>query len=293
MNKPISIVVLTKDEPEFLQLSVQSIIERTNYPYQLFISDNNSQSAEQKHLLQQYVQDPNIQVIFNTRNRWVLGFNKTIEIAQKQKGLSRDYMVLTDGDIVVPEPKDELCWLGYLKQQMDQHACIGKLGLSLNLDVIKQNNLFKKTYQKELAYQTGLHIGESIIASVDTTLAIYRQDIFVSGTFKLLPGHASLIKPYYYTCRTQQFQAQHLGWENYIEPTQEQLKEKIRCFTKYAGYIDSIVLNKTDIKTKNFYRWFRYWFKAYWSIKVIFYWILYVFTRFPRRLNELQASQKH
>jgi len=293
MDVPIAIVVLTRDEPKFLQATVQSILERTHYPYQLFISDNNSQSAEQKHLLQQYVQDPNIQVIFNTRNRWVLGFNKTIEIAQKQKGLSRDYMVLTDGDIVVPEPKDELCWLGYLKQQMDQHACIGKLGLSLNLDVIKQNNLFKKTYQKELAYQTGLHIGESIIASVDTTLAIYRQDIFVSGTFKLLPGHASLIKPYYYTCRTQQFQAQHLGWENYIEPTQEQLKEKIRCFTKYAGYIDSIVLKKADINTKNFYRWFRYWFKAYWSIKVIFYWILYVFTRFPRRLNELQASQRH
>jgi len=293
MDTSIAIVVLTKDEPKFLESTVQSIIERTHYPYQLFISDNNSQSAEQKHLLQQYVQDPNIQVIFNTRNRWVLGFNKTIEIAQKQKGLSRDYMVLTDGDIVVPEPKDELCWLGYLKQQMDQHACIGKLGLSLNLDVIKQNNLYKKTYQRELTYKTGLHIGNSIIAPVDTTLAIYRQDVFVSGAFKILPGHSSLIKPCYYTCRTQKHQAQHLGWENYIEPTQEQLKEKIKCFTKYAGYIDSIVLNKTDIKTKNFYRWFRYWFKAYWSIKVIFYWILYVFTRFPRRLNELQASQRH
>ena len=293
MDTPIAIVILTKDEPKFLKATVQSILERTHYPYQLFISDNNSQSAEQKYLLQQYDQDPNIRVICNTNNRWVLGFNNAIEIAQRQKNLSRDYMVLTDGDIMVPESTDELCWLEYLKQQMDQHTCIGKLGLSLNLDSIKDNSLFQKTYQRELTYKTGPNIGESIIAPVDTTLAIYRQDIFISGAFRLLPGHASLIKPYFFTCRTLHYQAEHLGWKNYIEPTQEQLKEKIKCFTKYAGYIDSIVLNKTDIKTKNFYRFFRYWFKAYWSIKVIFYWILYVFTRFPRKLNELQVSHRN
>ena len=293
MDTPIAIVILTKDEPKFLKATVESILERTHYPYQLFISDNNSQSTEQKHLLQQYDQDPNIRVIYNTNNRWVLGFNNAIEIAQKQKDLSMDYMVLTDGDIVVPEPTYELCWLEYLKQQMDQHACIGKLGLSLNLDSIKDNSLFKKTYHRELDYKTGPQVGESIIAPVDTTIAIYRQDIFIFGEFRLLPGHASLIKPYYFTCRTQNYQAQHLGWENYFEPTQEQLIEKIKCFSKYAGYIDPIVLNKADFKTKNFYRWFRYLFKAYWSIKVIFYWILYVFTRFPRRLNELQTSQRH
>jgi len=292
MDTPIAIVVLTKDEPKFLKSTVQSIIERTHYPYQLFISDNNSQSAEQKYLLQKYDQDPNIQVIFNTKNRWVLGFNSAIEIAKKQKNLSSDYMVLTDGDIVVPEPTDELCWLGYLKQQMNQHACIGKLGLSLNLDVIKDNSLFHKTYQRELSYKTGPHIGESIIAPVDTTLAIYRQDIFVSGSFRLMPGHASLIKPYYFTCRTHHYHAEHLGWENYIEPTQEQLTEKVKCFTLYAGYIDSIILNKTGIKTKNFYRWFRHWFKAYWSFKVVFYWILYIVSRFPRRLNEIQSKHR-
>jgi len=292
MNTPIAIVVLTKDEPKFLQLTVQSILERTHYPYKLFIADNNSQSTEQLKLLQKFDQDPNIQVVFNPKNRWVLGFNVAIEIIQKDRSLSADYIVLTDGDILVPELSGKLCWLAYLKQQMDQHACIGKLGFSLNLNSIKNNDFFKKTYQRELTYKTGLQIGDSIIAPVDTTLAIYRQDIFVSGAFKMLPGHSSMIKPYYYTCRTQKYQAKHLGWDNYIKPSQEQLVEKIYCFTRYAGYIDPIVLNKADYRTKHFYRYFRYWFKAYWTFKVVFYWMLYIVTRFPRRLNEIQALHR-
>lgn len=292
MNMPIAIVVLTKDEPKFLQATIQSILDRTHYPYQLFIVDNNSQSAEQHQLLQQYAQDSNIQVVFNSKNRWVLGFNSAIDSAKKHKGLSADYMVLTDGDILVPEFSGELCWLGHLKREMDQYACIGKLGLSLDLNPIKDNDLFQETYQRELTYKTGPSIGNSIIAPVDTTLAIYRQDVFVSGVFKMLPGHASLVKPYYYTCRTQQYQAQHLGWGNYIEPTQEQLIEKIKCFTKHAGYIDPIVLNKVDIKTKYFYKLFRYGFKTYWSIKVVFHWMLYIATRFPRGLNELQTARR-
>ena len=40
MTAPIAIVVLTKDEPEFLDKTIRSIINRTNYSYELFIVDN-------------------------------------------------------------------------------------------------------------------------------------------------------------------------------------------------------------------------------------------------------------
>lgn len=292
MNAPIAIVVLTKDEPEFLQKTIRSIVERTSHPYELFVVDNNSQLDAQRQLLQQYDNDSQIQVIFNAKNEWVLGFNKAIEIIQGCKDLSTDYLVLTDGDMVVPEPSGESCWLGYLKAQMDQNSCVGKLGLALDLDLIKDSELFQSTYQRELTYKTGPQIGDLIVAPVDTTLAIYRQDLFVFNAFKMLPGHASLIRPYYYTCRTQQYQAIHLGWENYTSPTQKQLIEKVKCFTKYAGYIDPIVLNKVDTKTKYFYQLFRHLFKAYWSTRVIFYWLVYLVPRFPRRLNEIQARRR-
>ena len=42
MTAPIAIVVLTKDEPELLDKTIRSIVDRTNYPYELFIVDNDS-----------------------------------------------------------------------------------------------------------------------------------------------------------------------------------------------------------------------------------------------------------
>ena len=42
MSIPIAIVVLTKDEPDFLDKTIRSIVGRTNYPYELFIVDNDS-----------------------------------------------------------------------------------------------------------------------------------------------------------------------------------------------------------------------------------------------------------
>jgi hypothetical protein len=41
-------------------------------------------------------------------------------------------------------------------------------------------------------------VDDLVIAPVDTTLAIYRKDLFVMNKFKMLPGHASLVRPYYY-----------------------------------------------------------------------------------------------
>jgi len=292
MNIPIAIVILTKDEPEFLKATVQSIVKNTHYPYELFIVDNNSQLDEQCQLLQQYDDKQEAQVVFNPKNQWVLGFNQAIKIVQQRQDLSADYLVLTDGDIVVPPPSEQLCWLGYLKTQMDQHAVVGKLGLSLDIGPIKNNTLFGKTYQREAEYMQGPTIGDLIIAPVDTTLAIYRQDLFVLNDFKILPGHASLVKPYYYVCRTRQHQAEHLGWKNYEQPPLSQLTEKVMCFAKYAGYVDPIVLNRVGYKTKYFYKIFRYLFKAYWSIKVVLHWTLYILPRFPRGLNEIQAKRR-
>ena len=51
MSKIIPIVILTKDEPKFLELMIKSIVNRTKYPYKIFIVDNNSQDINQKNLL--------------------------------------------------------------------------------------------------------------------------------------------------------------------------------------------------------------------------------------------------
>ena len=294
MSIPVAIVVLTKDEPDFLDKTIRSIVGRTNYPYELFIVDNDSSLDKQKTLLQSYKKDGTAHVIFNKKNQWVLGFNKAIEVVNSRADLSSEYMVLTDGDIVVPEPIDQVCWLEYLKQKMDGNITVGKLGLGL--DVYRNDKrisqIEKKCIIKHLS-QTGPVVDGLIIAPVDTTLAIYRTDLFITNKFKMIPGHASLIKPYYYICRTNHiYLAEHLGWKNYDNPVKEQLRDKIICFTKYVGYIDSNILKKTDIRTRAFHKFYKYFYKSFWAMLVLFYWSKYIATKFPRNLNEIQSKHR-
>jgi glycosyltransferase involved in cell wall biosynthesis len=291
MSISIAIVVLTKDEPEFLDKTIRSIIDRTNYPYELFIVDNNSSLGEHIKLLNSYEKDGLAHVIFNDKNQWILGFNKAIEIINTRVDLSSKYIVLTDGDIVVPNPMDGVCWLTYLKQKMDGNVTVGKLGLALDTQFIKNNNQFGVTYANELRYMKGPVMDDLVIAPVDTTLAIYRKDLFVMKQFRMLPGHGSLIKPYYYVCRTNgTYLAEHLGWHNYVEPDMNQLKKKVLCFAKYAGYVDPIILDQVSSRVKYFYKIFGRIYKAYWSLRVAWYWVRYIVIRFPRNLNEIQSK---
>jgi len=293
MSVPIAIVVLTKDEPDFLDETIRSIISRTNYPYELFIVDNDSSLDKQKTLLNSYKKDVVAHVIFNKKNQWVLGFNKAIDIINTRTDLSSEYIVLTDGDIVVPEPIDQVCWLEYLKQKMDSNITVGKLGLAIDVELIKSNNKFQKNYQIEKKRMSGPVIDDLIISPVDTTLAIYRTDLFIINKFKMLPGHASLVKPCYYICRTNNiYQVEHLGWKNYEKPSKEHLKEKIICFTKYAGYVDSNILRKTDLRIRMFHEFFKYFYKSYWAMLVLFYWTKYIIGKFPRNLNEIQSRYR-
>ena len=293
MLTPIAIIVLTKDEPEFLKQTACGIADRTNYPYELFIVDNNSSLSEQKKLLNSYEKDGLAHVIFNNKNQWILGFNKAIDVINTRADLSSKYIVLTDGDIVVPNPVNEVCWLAYLKQKMDGNIAVGKLGLALDTQFIKNNKQFCDTYANELRYMKGPIMDDLVIAPVDTTLAIYRKDLFVMNQFRMLPGHGSLIRPYYYVCRTNgTYLAQHLGWHNYVEPDINQLKEKVFCFAKYAGYVDPIILDQVSGRVKYFYKIFGRIYKAYWSLGVAWHWVRYIAVRFPRNLNEVQSKRR-
>jgi len=293
MTVPIAIVVLTKDEPGFLEKTIRSIINRTSHPYELFIVDNNSSLDKQKKLLKSYEKDGLAHMIFNNKNQWVLGFNKAMDVINTRADLSSEYIVLTDGDIVVPNSVNEVCWLTYLKQKMDGNVTVGKLGLALDLSFIKSKKEFTKTYAEHLEYMRGPVVDGLIIAPVDTTLAIYRKNLFVMDKFKMLPGHASLVKPYYYICKTSfTYQAEHLGWRNYEKPNKKQMEDKVICFTKYAGYVDPVILDKTSVEIRYFYKVFRHVYRAYWLLRVIFYWSLYIAPKFPRNLNEIQSRRR-
>ncbi len=293
MKKSIPIVILTRDEPCYLKLMIKSIKRRTRHPYKLFIVDNCSVDNNQIEYISELQLDDSLVIIKNPNNNWVLGFNLAIKRIELMKSIDQDCIVLSDGDIIVPLPCDNICWLQFLKNKFDLNTSLGKIGLSLDVSGIKNKTEFKNTLYNEKRYMQGPKIDDLIIAPVDTTLAIYRKDLYVTGLFKMQPGHASLVKPYYYVVRTDnKYNAKHLGWKSYSEPSKAKLIDKILCFTKYSGYIDPILLKKVGFMYRFLYIYLGFFCRIYWILFVIYYWILYLLPRFPRGLNEIQSSRR-
>jgi glycosyltransferase involved in cell wall biosynthesis len=289
--KKIPIIIITKDEPRYLSLMIKSIVKRTKYPFHIFIVDNNSRLETQFLLLSMLAKEENITIVKNKKNNWVLGFNLAISISRSNLDIDQRYFVLSDGDIVVPLIKENICWLTFLVNQLDDSVVIGKLGLSFDLSYIKNKILFNSIYENEMRFISGPKLNNVVIAPVDTTLAIYRHDLFVMNEFKMLPGHASLVRPYYYTCRAISFKCRHLGWLSYgVNDDISVLNDKVVCFTKVAAYVNPVLLPKVSYKVRLFYKIFKPLYKSFWFSIVSYFWLKYIIARFPRKINEIQFN---
>lgn len=288
----IPIVILHRNEFASLFQMLDSIRKNTKYPYKIFVVDNNSSTASKSEELTKIRLMPDVTLIESNVNNWVLGFN----LALKHEDWPSDamYYIFSDSDIVLPDlSADKICWLEHMVQQMNLHACIGKLGISLRVDDIDNEVLKEDVVRQSDRFNKNPKIGDNVIAPVDTTLAIYRKNFFIGESFRFSVGHASLARPYYYTCRTSDMvKAKHLGWykETSLDLNGVFLKEKIRCFAKFGGYIEPSVLNVCSRADKYFYKIVRPFSLMYWGARVLILNARYLFSRFPRHVNELQSE---
>lgn len=291
-EKAIPIAILHRNEFESLFKMIESIILNTRHPYQIFVVDNNSNTSDKAEQIQRIRRIKEVTLIESKKNNWALGFNNAIEHPKWPR--DAEYLVLSDSDIVLPAAaNNKTCWLSHLKEQMNAHACIGKLGISLQWDDIDNPTVKENVIKQETQFQKNPKIGENTIAPVDTTLAIYRKDFFVFREFFFSIGHASLARPHYYTCRTSnKLIAKHLGWyaSSALKPSALALREKIRCFARYSGHIDANVLNTCDASSRYYYRVIHPLSVIYWGLKVVAHNFLYIAKRFPRKINEIQAK---
>jgi hypothetical protein len=291
VEEAIPIAILHRNEFDSLFKMIESIILNTRHPYQIFVVDNNSSVSNRQEEFERLRAIPGLTLIESKRNDWALGFNRALQ----HPGWPRtaDYYVLSDADIVLPAvASDRGCWLTYLKTQMNAHACIGKLGVSLRWDDIDNQVVKESVIRQEERFLANPKIGDNTIAPVDTTLAIYRRDFFVLDEFAFFIGHASLARPYYYTCRTSdKLVAKHLGWytNSALKLDGFALKEKIRCFAHYGGYIDPAVLKLCDASSRWYYKIVHPLSVLYWGLRVVVYNFAYLTKRFPRRVNEIQS----
>jgi hypothetical protein len=290
VRSAVPIVILHRNEFDNLELMLASIVAHTLHPYSIFVVDNNSSRADSAERLDRIAAGYSATVIRSNRNNWVFGFN--IALAHPQFPLQSTYYVFSDSDIVVP-PVDQAgrCWLGYLTEQLDQHACIGKLGMSLAVGDIDNSMLRNDVLKQRARFDQNPRIGANVIAPVDTTLAIYRPDFFVGSRFGFSVGHASLARPYYFTCRTpEHIEARHLGWyeAHRIDLDDAALTEKIRCFARYGAYIEPALLKRCPRRDSLYYRVVHPMAILYWGTRVAVSNLCYLVKHFPRRTNLLQ-----
>ena len=292
----IPIVLLHYNEPELLLKCVVAIKERTRFQHILFVVDNDSpKTARVDEVLQLISTKYSVIVLNNKKNNWIYGFNLAL---QSEYWPISPYYAFSDSDVIVPErPTGDPCWLEHLVIQLDQYRCIGKIGLSLNLDNLALNPALQPTLMRESAYMAGPKIGPNIIAPVDTTMALYRNDLFIVP-FKMQVGHASLVKPYYYICRTsQEFNALHLGWDYYPgamngEIPKERLWKKTLSFSRMGAIVDPAILAQFNLLQRIYAITILYRTRLFFGARICWLTARYVLRNFPRRLNEVQSRAR-
>jgi len=291
----IPIVLLHHNQPDVLLQAVEHIKQHTIYPYRLFVVDNSSVvDLRVQEVLARIELNYGVLVIKNAEDNWIYGFNLAM---QHEAWVQSKYYAFSDADILVPEAKDGVCWLRYLINQMDANCCIGKLGLSLDHANLQANPALSKTLSIERGFLMGPKIGTNIVSPVDTTMALYRNDFFITD-FRFRIGHASLARPYYFTCRTTpEISAIHVGWDFYPgsgegADSADKRWKKALIFCFMGASVAPELISDLKFHKRYFLEIMLRLIRIKHGVKVSYFMFIYLLKRFPRCINDIQAQQR-
>jgi glycosyltransferase involved in cell wall biosynthesis len=281
-------VLLCRNNARQLLACVKSLRTATRYEYALHIVDNGSTDATHMGALASIESVGDVHIWRESTNRWILGLNRCLSHIEKTKP---KYCVVSDADIAFPVLEGK-CWLELLVDSMDNYPFLGKLGASLSLSNIADKPHLAPILERERLYRTIDLAPDVFLALVDTTVAIYRPDMFVWGHLRFYPGHGSAMKPYYYAGRHKAVQVYHLGWdeEEYSGADLSRLKhidDKVKCFAKYGGFADPVTLRAVSRPTALYYKVVSPLARAFWGTKLLFHWVVFIVRSRLIRLNEL------
>ena len=289
---PIPIFIMSYNDLASLRLCLRAIVNRTVRAYRLIVVDNGSTDKRLCRYLGKLTALTAVRVYRNRFNLWVLGLNRALrdELDPHDR---QCLFALSDCDIVVPGPREGRCWLERLEAGLLAHACVGKLGLSLDLGYIARRPAFEHTLAQERFFLDGPRIGDLIIAPVDTTMALYRRSLFVTRRPVFIPGHQSLYRPYLYCCRTApDFNARHLSWRRYSRQSDDDLVAKLVCFGIVGATAVPALRQRAPRGAHLFYVIVRPLARLFWGAVVALLQAIYVVRTFPRDANRLQSGRR-
>lgn len=288
----IPILIMSYNDLPCLRLCLRAIVNRTNHPHQLIVVDNASSNRRLQRYLALLSRLTRCRVFINSSNLWVLGLNRPLREALSSLGPDNLFAV-SDCDIIVPPPRGGQCWLTRMVATMDTNVCIGKLGLSLDLGYIKSRPQFQATYDQEKFFLAGPPIADAIVAGVDTTMALYRQSLFVTRQPRFMPGHQSLHRPYYYCCRTQpDFCAKHLSWRGYGSRANEDVVAKLVCMAVLGTSIAPHQLAIAPAGARLLYRLVKPLARIFWGAAMALLQSAYTLRTYPRGANQVQHARR-
>lgn len=289
---PIPIFIMSYNDMASLRLCLRAIVHRTLRPYRLIVVDNASTDLRLRRYLAKLEALTSVRVYRNRFNLWVLGLNSALR-KELEPNDEDALFALSDGDIVVPGPRDGRCWLGRLEASLRAHTCVGKLGLSLDLGYIARRPAFQHTLEQERFFLDGPRIGDLVVAPVDTTMALYRRSLFVTRRPLFIPGHQSLYRPYYYCCRTAPgFNARHLSWRQYERQSEKDVVAKLVCFGLTGATAVPALRVRAPVLARLFYRCARPIARLFWGGVVAALQARYLLSTFPRDANRIQATRR-
>ncbi|HFI9033795.1 TPA: glycosyltransferase [Escherichia coli] len=289
ISSTFPILVMTRNDGLFLKQCVESIINTVSIATTIYIIDNNSDSLEHHAVINDLVaRFDNIKPIFNKKNLWVLGLNDTIK---KIKHIHQSkYFFLTDADIDFSHCKARPCWLSYLIQQLEKNVAIGKLGISLSWDYLREKKELISILEQEQSLYSEVHkIDDLYVSSVDTTATIFRFDWSIEDSSCFFPDHMRYLRPELYSCRTpKDIVVEHLGWYHYSNSSQinvnkTQVNSKVLCFTLFGGSVKDTILDMADKKYSLFYKTFSNSIRRVWGLRRLYF--LFKYFLFKARIK--------
>lgn len=281
-NNKFPIIVMTRNDAEFLKKCVTSILDTVTIDIYIYIIDNNSDDDLHKEILTELAQNNNVEVIRKNENLWVLGINDTIRKVKENH--NSEYFFLTDGDIDFSECIAKPCWLAFLIEKMEKNACLGKIGLSLCWDYLLNKKEFENILKQEQGLYSEKHkIADLYISFVDTTATIFRNDWSIDPSSGLFPDHMRYLRPELYSCRTSKdIVVKHLGWYLYDNSSKMKLTHingKVKCFTLVGGDVKNEILELADKRYKWFYKIFSKNIRRAWFIRRYYFFVKYMLTK--------------
>lgn len=282
-NNKFPIIVMTRNDAEFLRKCITSILDTVTIETQIYIVDNQSDDEMHHEVLKTLQQTyDNIEVVYNKRNLWVLGINETIQNVKEKH--SSNYFFLTDGDIDFSECAAKPCWLTYLIGCMDKNICLGKIGLSLNWDYLRQHSELEAILRQEQGLYSENHkVNDLYVSFVDTTATLFRNDWSIDPSSGLYPDHMRYLRPELYSCRTpKNIVVEHIGWylyKNSSKLVKSHINSKIKCFTLVGGDVKKEILNMGSKRYKYFYKLSSKLIKRLWYIRRYYFLFRYIIKK--------------